>query len=192
MNVKKFLCLMLAGALALSLAACGAGKPKVDYDAEFDDLMERVEDLGEKADFVSTVNIVIWQEAGPEEVAAVLATLLTVENANDLKLHAYDIKEAFDTSSELECVQYAKRYQEEYKTLAGDLEALKEDIKALKDACGDDHSDGIGALQKYFSKLQSYAEFATNPSGNLMNYRSNHEDFENDMAELKSAAEFDK
>ena len=192
MNVKKFLCLMLAGALALSLAACGAGKPKVDYDAEFDDLMERVEDLGEKADFVSTVNIVIWQETGPEEVAAVLATLLTVENANDLKLHAYDIKEAFDTSSELECVQYAKRYQEEYKTLAGDLEALKEDIKALKDACGDDHSDGIGALQKYFSKLQSYAEFATNPSGNLMNYRSNHEDFENDMAELKSAAEFDK
>lgn len=192
MNVKKFLCLMLAGALALSLAACGAGKPKVDYDAEFDDLMERVEDLGEKADFVSTVNIVIWQEAGPEEVAAVLATLLTVENANDLKLHAYDIKEAFDTSSELECVQYAKRYQEEYKNLAGDLEALKEDIKALKDACGDDHSDGIGALQKYFSKLQSYAEFATNPSGNLMNYRSNHEDFENDMAELKSAAEFDK
>ena len=192
MNVKKFLCLMLAGALSLSLAACGAGKPKVDYDAEFDDLMERVEDLGEKADFVSTVNIVIWQEAGPEEVAAVLATLLTVENANDLKPHAYDIKEAFDTSSELECVQYAKRYQEEYKTLAGDLEALKEDIKALKDACGDDHSDGIGALQKYFSKLQSYAEFATNPSGNLMNYRSNHEDFENDMAELKSAAEFDK
>ena len=68
MNVKKFLCLMLAGALALSLAACGAGKPKVDYDAEFDDLMERVEDLGEKADFVSTVNIVIWQEAGPEEI----------------------------------------------------------------------------------------------------------------------------
>ena len=192
MNVKKFLCLMLAGALALSLAACGAGKPKVDYDAEFDDLMERVEDLGEKADFVSTVNIVIWQEAGPEEVAAVLATLLTVENANDLKLHAYDIKEAFDTSSELECVQYAKRYQEEYKTLSSELDTLKTDIKALKDACGDDHDDGIDALQKYFSKLQAYAEFATNPSGNLMNYRSNHEDFENDMAELKSAAEFDK
>ena len=192
MKYRKILSLVLAGVLALSLTACGAGTPKVDYDTEFDALMERVEELGEKADFVSTVNIVIWQETGPEEVAAVLATLLTVENANDLKPHAYDIKEAFDTSSELECVQYAKRYQEEYKNLAGDLEALKEDIKALKDACGDDHSDGIGALQKYFSKLQSYAEFATNPSGNLMNYRSNHEDFENDMAELKSAAEFDK
>lgn len=192
MKLKRFLSLMLAGALSLSLAACGAGTPKVDYDAEFDVLMERVEGLGEKADFVSTVNIVIWQETGPEEVATVLATLLTVENANDLAPHTYDIKEAFDTSSELECVQYAKRYQEEYKTLTSELETLKTDIKALKDACGDDHDDGIDALQKYFSKLQAYAEFATNPSGNLMNYRSNHEGFENDMAELKSAAEFDK
>lgn len=192
MKLKKFLSLMLAGALSLSLAACGTGAPKVDYDTEFDALMERVEDLGEKADFVSTVNIVIWQETGPEDVASALATLLTVENANDLKPHAYDIKQAFDTSSELECVQYAKRYQEEYKALSTELEALKTDIKALKDACGDDHDDGIDALQKYFSKLQAYAEFATNPSGNLMNYRSNHEGFENDMAELKSAAEFDK
>lgn len=192
MKYRKILSLVLAGVLALSLTACGAGKPKVDYDTEFDALMERVEELGEKADFVSTVNIVIWQEAGPEEVAAVLATLLTVENANDLKPHAYDIKEAFDTSSELECVQYAKRYQEEYKTLSSELDTLKTDIKALKDACGDDHDDGIDALQKYFSKLQAYAEFATNPSGNLMNYRSNHESFENDMSELKSAAEFDK
>lgn len=192
MKVKKFLSLMLAGALSLSLAACGAGTPKVDYDAEFDTLMERVEDLGEKADFVSTVNIVIWQETGPEDVASALATLLTVENADDLKPHTYDIKQAFDTSSELECVQYAKRYQEEYKALAAELDTLKDDIKALKDACGDDHDDGIDALQKYFTKLQAYAEFATNPSGNLMNYRSNHEDFENDMAELKSGAEFDK
>ena len=102
MKYRKILSLVLAGVLALSLTACGAGKPKVDYDTEFDALMERVEELGEKADFVSTVNIVIWQETGPEEVAAVLATLLTVENANDLKPHAYDIKEAFDTSSELE------------------------------------------------------------------------------------------
>ena len=109
MKYRKILSLVLAGVLALSLTACGAGTPKVDYDTEFDALMERVEELGEKADFVSTVNIVIWQETGPEEVAAVLATLLTVENANDLKPHAYDIKEAFDTSSELECVQYAKQ-----------------------------------------------------------------------------------
>lgn len=192
MKVKQFLSLILAGALALSLCACGAGKPKVDYDTEFDALMERVEDLGENADFVSTVNIVVWQEAGPEDVASVLATLLTVENANDLAPHTYDIKQAFDTSSELECVQYAKRYQEEYKALSTELDTLKDDIKALKDACGDDHDDGIDALQKYFAKLQAYAQFATDPSGNLMNYRSNHEGFENDMAELKSAAEFDK
>lgn len=32
--------------------------------------MERIEDLGEKADFVPTVNIVIWQETGPEDVAS--------------------------------------------------------------------------------------------------------------------------
>lgn len=192
MKYKKILSLLLAGALALLLTACGGKAPKVDYDAEFDALMERIETLSDNADFVSTVNIVVWQETGPEEVASVLATLLTTENANDLKPHTYDIKEAFDTYSELECVQYAKQYQEQYKALTNEMETLKADIKALKDACGDDHDDGVDALQKYFSKLQSYAEFSTNPSGNLMNYRSNHESFENDMSELKSAAEFDK
>lgn len=118
--------------------------------------------------------------------------LLTVENANGLAPRTYDIKQAFDASSELECVQYAKRYQEKYKALPAELDTLKDGIKALKDTCGGDHGDGISALQKYFSKLQAYAEFTTNPSGNLINYRTNHEGFENGMAELKSAAGFDK
>ena len=191
MNVKKFLCLMLAGALSLSLAACGAGTPKVDYDTEFDALMERVEELGEKADFVSTVNIVVWQETGPEDVATVLASMLTAKEFDDL-LSQGDIRVAFDTSRDSEAWTYVEKYQEEYTAISTGMETLKADIKALKDACGDDHGDGVDALQKYFSKLQAYAEFATSPSGNLMNYRSNHEDFENEMAELKSAAEFDK
>ena len=191
MNVKKFLCLMLAGALSLSLAACGAGAPKVDYDTEFDELMERIEDLGEKADFVSTVNIVIWQETGPEDVATVLASMLTAKEFDDLRSQG-DIRVSFGTSRDSEAWTYVERYQEEYTAVSTGMETLKDDIKALKDACGDDHDDGIDALQKYFTKLQAYAEFATSPSGNLMNYRSNHEDFENDMAELKSAAEFDK
>ena len=191
MNVKKFLCLMLAGALSLSLAACGAGTPKVDYDTEFDALMERVEELGEKADFVSTVNIVVWQETGPEDVATVLASMLTAKEFDDLRSQG-DIRVAFDTSRDSEAWTYVEKYQEEYTAISTGMETLKADIKALKDACGDDHGDGVDAIQKYFSKLQAYAEFATSPSGNLMNYRSNHEDFENEMAELKSAAEFDK
>ena len=67
MKYGKILSLVLAGVLALSLTACGAGKPKVDYDTEFDALMERIEALSEKADFVSTVNSVVWQEAGRSE-----------------------------------------------------------------------------------------------------------------------------
>lgn len=191
MKYRKILSLMLAGVLALSLTACGAGKPKVDYDTEFDALMQRVEDLGEKADFVSTVNIVIWQETGPEDVATVLASMLTAKEFDDLRSQG-DIRVAFDTSRDSEAWTYVEKYQEEYTAISTGMETLKTDIKALKDACGDDHDDGIDALQKYFSKLQAYVEFATNPSGNLMNYRSNHESFENDMSELKSAAEFDK
>ncbi len=191
MKYRKILSLMLAGVLALSLTACGVGKPKVDYDTEFDALMERVEDLGEKADFVSTVNIVIWQEAGPENVATVLASMLTAKEFDDLRSQG-DIRVAFDTSRDSEAWTYVEKYQEEYTAISTGMETLKTDIKALKDACGDDHDDGIDALQKYFSKLQAYVEFATNPSGNLMNYRSNHENFQNDMSELKSTAEFDK
>ena len=189
MKYRKILSLVLAGVLALSLTACGAGKPKVDYDTEFDALMERIEALSEKADFVSTVNSVVWQEAGPEKVSSVLLELLTASDAGDL---SYTAKNALTDYSTTERTQIIKKYKEQYTALSSELDTLKTDIKALKDACGDDHDDGIDALQKYFSKLQAYAEFATNPSGNLMNYRSNHEDFENDMAELKSAAEFDK
>ena len=192
MRWKRFGALILAGVMVLSLAACGAGKPKVDYDTEFDALMDRIEDLAEKADYVSSVNIMVWQEVGPEEVAAVLAAMLKAEGASDLSSHSYDIKQALDTSSDAESWIYVEIYKGHYNALADDMEILKTDLKALKDACGSDHNDGIAALQKYFTKLQAYAEFATDPSGNLMNYRSNHEGFENDMAELKSAAEFDK
>lgn len=189
MRLKRILTLILAGALALSLAACGAGKPKVDYDAEFDALMERIEDLSEKADYTASVNTVVWQEAGPEKVASVLLELLTASDANDL---SYTAKSALTDYTAAERTQIIKKYKEYYAALSSEMETLKTDIKALKDACGDDHGDGVSALQKYFSKLQAYAEFATDPSGNLMNYRSNHQSFENDMKELKSAAEFDK
>lgn len=125
-KVKKFLCLMLAGALSLSLAACGAGAPKVDYDAEFDTLMERIEDLGEKADFVSTVNIVIWQETGPEDVAAVLASMLTAKEFDDLRSQG-DIRVAFDTSRDSEAWTYVERYQEEYTAVSTGMETLEFD-----------------------------------------------------------------
>lgn len=120
------MCLMLAGALSLSLAACGAGAPKVDYDAEFDTLMERIEDLGEKADFVSTVNIVIWQETGPEDVATVLASMLTAKEFDDLRSQG-DIRVAFDTSRDSEAWTYVERYQEEYTAVSTGMETLEFD-----------------------------------------------------------------
>ena len=189
MKLKKILCLILVGMLALSLIACGAGSPKVDYDTEFDSLMERIEDLGEEADYVATVNSVVWQEAGPDKVASVLLELLTASDASDL---SYTAKNALTDYSTSERTQIIKKYKEYYADLSAETETLKTDLKSFKDACGDKHDDGVSALQKYFTKLQAYAEFATDPSGNLMNYRSNHQDFENDMKELKSAAEFDK
>ena len=109
MRQKKILALILAGVLALSLAACGAGTPKVDYDTEFDALMERVEELGEKADYVATVNSVVWQEAGPEEVASVLLELLTASDANDLSFTA---KNALTDYSTTERTQIIKKYKE--------------------------------------------------------------------------------
>ena len=62
----------------------------------------------------------------------------------------------------------------------------------MKDKFGVDHEDGIKALRDYYIKAESYADFAVNPSGNLLNYHSNHETYNKEMNELKSNAEFDK
>lgn len=197
---KRFSALLLASVLVLSLTACGNSQsqidepkidePKVDYDKEFDALMERIEGLSEHANYVSSANTLVWQEVGPSEVSDKLSIMLSARERFDL-IDEDEICGAFRAGYS-GVWPYIEKYQEGYEALSNELDLLKADIKALKDACGDDHADGIAALQNYYIKLQAYAEFALEPSGNLMNYHSNHESFENDMAELKAAAEFDK
>ena len=57
---------------------------------------------------------------------------------------------AFDTSRDSEAWTYVEKYQEEYTAISTGMETLKTDIKALKDACGDDHRS-----EEHTSELQS-------------------------------------
>jgi len=198
--MKKLLALALAAALALSLAACGgSGGPTLDYDEEFNGIMDRISELQKKADYVSSINTYIWQEVGPNKVADTLSNIRDLHSAMDMLESDTDVfrnvSQALDINGSdalAEAWTYIQKYNGDYDALSNDMETLKNDLKSLKDACGKEHSDGVDALQQYYIKLQAYSDFAIAPSGNLTNYHSNHQQFENDMAELRSAAEFDK
>lgn len=198
--MKKMLTLMLAAAMVLSLAACGnssgGGKePDVDYDTEFDSIMERIGSMSDTAHYVALFNEALWDEVGPEKVAGCLSEILELERGSDASSSlTQNVLKALGLGSEVaEAWNHMSTYKKSHEILSGgELAALKADVKALKDACGEEHSAGVGALQSYYTKLEAYVDFAVNPSGNLMNYRTNLGTYDTEMGELKSTAEFEK
>lgn len=214
----KFLKTIVSIIVVISILVCIPSvsfSQSMGYSEKYDRILHRIEELCEYANLIAEINTIMWQKDGPEKIGNDINIMLR------LNVNSYSnddamvlIKALGVTSDYMKAFEYTLYYQLAYASLltdeqkAGmkfpsvatiltndsfyDIEDVKNDIKALRDIYNDTHSNGIQALRNYYIKLESYAEFATNPSGNLMNYRSNHQTFEREMSELKSNAEFDK
>lgn len=210
MNLKKLILILLVLSISFVLVACSNNSSNnntssqqvteiptdtpvpttaLDYSSEFDKVLASIDKIGDNADLVATYNKAVWAEAGPSSVSYCLKILLTATDADSVSNG--DLRVAFHTSDNYILYSYAQKYQKAYKAIA-DTESVKEGIKSLKSSFGDAHSDAVSALQTYYIKAVSYAEFAMNPSGNLLNYNKNHEEFKKEMSELKANADFSK
>ena len=186
--MRKFIMSILLPVMFLSLTSCSSPD---GYDTTFDNLVARIDSLHDCADNVSTINIMVWQEVGPEYVSMYLNDIM-VANIDDSGIIYSTMYKIFDTYDKSKLETYFELYCNSCNALSNDIASLKSDIKKLIDSYGKDHSAAVSALQDYFTKLESYANFALNPSGNLINYSANHGAYENEMQELKSTAEFEK
>lgn len=186
--MRKFIMSILLPVMLLGLISCSNSE---DYNTTFTNLVARIDSLHECADNVSTINIMVWQEVGPEYASTYLNDIM-IANVDDSGILYSRMYKIFGTHDKSKLETYFELYRNSYNALSDDILSLKTDIKKLIDSYGKDHATAVSALQDYFTKLESYSNFALNPSGNLINYSASHGTYENEMQELKSTVEFEK
>jgi len=204
---RIWMCLSALMILCSVIASVQAEDTSIDYVEEFDSILSELQQLTHNASYMATVNIVIWDNVGVEEAAEHIKLIREYDLSNYYS--DYDRKRirmfvnAFSGQG-TDYFSYISYYQDAYDSLSEKtisrntqyngikLTDVSNSIKQLRDKYESEHSNGINALKEYLIKLQSYADFVINPSGNLMSYHSNNETYKNELEELKRNAEFEK
>ena len=223
-NFKTYLLTFLL-LISMCLVACGDKSDStekdasIDYDQEYDSIIESISTMNEGSNYITSVVMAVWQEAGASEAGSCLVEMLSPSCEDDCLNMSVDslsnIIDAFgidDSKSwEYQCdhggnyaknlqkfgvlkqiYEYCSTYQDKYYNVYNSQNDIKASIKTLKQSVDSEHSDAIEALEEYYLKSCSYADWALNPSGNLINYSSSCSGYKNELSELKTKAEFEK
>ena len=185
--------LLIFSMMAVSFSETTTEEVKLtgDYSSDFDLVLNRITELGDNADIVASINTLVWQAAGPETAMSALAKLLeigekgTTDDVSWYTLYRDDYREAFGSYDEYTHVTYAKKYYEAYTSVSSEVEVVKNYVKELKNTYPD-RSGAIDALKAYYIKASAYADFAINPSGNLMSLLILHAVQNNSFASSES------
>ena len=181
--MKRFLSLLMA-----YLMVCSISFAENNYDKDFDNVFNSIVTHVQKSQYVVTANLMMWQEVGPKQFVWMVQDIMKSETYDDM-IYDGDLRVVFGV---YESRTVFKTYKQNYLDIASEGDAIKQALKVFKDTYEDKHEDAVEALKKYYNKAIAYGEFATSPSGNLLNYSQTNTTLFNELEELKNDAEFEK
>ena len=179
--MKKTFLKIISFFILISLFPTLCYASSLDYSSSFDTLIGMIESLGEMADAVTLINIALWEEVGPSDVAKYIQYVLSIGQFGDTEYQGtYTLKRIKKVLGQYDYLNLSQSYYTASDSLPKYLEVAKIILRQERDKYPD-HANAFKALQEYYIKLAAYAEFALNPSGNLINYRTNRQQFQKEL-----------
>ena len=171
---------------------------KVDpqYAADFDRIYDELVSFANDATFVTTHNIKMWQAAGSntEFLLTRYSVLWLIALSGKVDVGTYKPPYSgymIDAFGKGNVLAGSISYENATENISNNLKKVKENISQLRSNYPN-YKDGIDALENLYSKIQEYANFATNledtENSTLSEYISQNETFQKAINELKDSA----
>lgn len=192
MKFKKVVVSLLLCCMLFSLSACG--KEKVDVNAEVSKIAGEIDTLYANVDVVSSMNILVWQKAGANDLMSTLSKMLSATDAKWVEKEGKNrywssyVADAFGCNSNgyKNIYEYCESYQKATNNVVSAQPTIENEIKELKSKLKkDEDKQKVEKLSSYYVKVSAYADSAINPSGNLINYKSNDQVQKKDIEIIK-------
>ena len=190
--MKKTFLKIVSFFVLISLIPSFCYASSADYSSSFDTLLGMMTAIAGTDNGIAQINIALWEEVGPSDVMRYIQHVLYIGQYGDKEYQGtYTLKRIKKVLGEYDYLALTQTYYNATDSLPRYLEATKVMIKMDRDKYPD-HAAAFKALQDYYVKLAAYTDFAINPSGNLIDYRTNYQQYQKELQELKFNAEFEK
>lgn len=214
--MKRFICLMLAGLLMVSLAACGsteseagsaeqetvqevqqeevdATPSKEQFKAAYDLTMASITLVSAYSADVISKNLDVWDRVGADSVAYCIDRIRSYEVNGDedkstimMVCVAYGYDQDIKGQKEI-ALTLADKYGESYKALLSAIDDAEESFKSLKSDYGDYYD--LSDIKDYYIEVSSFSDLAINLKGSYISYSSDASDYLNNIDRYQKAAE---
>lgn len=216
--MKKFLALVITFTIVIGISLCGCNQTVTDsssvsneemnYDTEFDKIMESIDDMNVNSEYICDLILTMWQSVDTDTLTGCIYTLKNLKSTDDDEFYSssgpnpmnvataldlHKLSPSYDSPKVRSAIyDYAVKFQEATKNVSEAKNDLKEQIKTIKDTMGNEHENGIKALQDYYIKSSTLADFALEPSGSLITYSNSYKEIKDNITEAKNTADLAK
>jgi hypothetical protein len=216
-KTKRLVASLMIFVMALTMCACStstAEEAEVEIEEEEDtfaddytEIVNEVEDLNTYTSAIVESMYSIWDAVGADAFLTCIRTILTIDetttvdniDSSIMKLAAYAIFpdeypggkgiSLSDTEEVQEVIDVASAFSSVFYSLDDLDDELTADLKEFKAKYTESHPDEVENLSDWCLESSLYVDFAQNPSGSLVEYRSSMTDYQDSMRRFQKIAE---
>ena len=215
----------MALVMVLSLAACGTDESVNevesvvnDFDAEYDEIIEQIQDLNSHASLITGIIYRAWSKVGVSNFSTFYQALLTLQEGTTVVDGVYkylgaaaivlqpnkyfddDIDAANNLVNAMNIMESDEQIAQEVLSASIDFNnalislpeedaALSENMKVFKEKYKDEHEDEVDNLREWVLESSMYVDFAVSPSGSLIEYGNSMTEYEESFNRFSKIAD---
>lgn len=155
---------------------------KQEYKVQYKEILDDISYMCSQSESLVSATRTLWDSQGTDILGQ---TIYLADQLDTLNMTEEEFAKDFDELGK-DITHFMYLYNSVKNQVSENNEELNQRIKDLKDKYGDDadKSESIQALIDYYIECSSYADFATNPSGNKITYNQKADEYETKIKSL--------